>query len=195
MFDSLAMDAAATSANGVQVSPGKSSFDQKVEIRAERHEHLRGRKNVTFCRSPTRDSETVRIKMELKEKRHQDFLRRRPVSPEPPGVTRCRNCSSRFSLRRSRISTAGSLHSFTSNGLEMQSNAIDGQRSDRWVKLKHFLSLKTQTLLEFTWRAPAAQSLTIPAPFSPLPTPAGFMVVRKHNCDEPKKIYLRTKNS
>ncbi|KAM9350640.1 uncharacterized protein traf3ip3 isoform 1-T2 [Symphorus nematophorus] len=65
----------------VQLSPVRD-FDQIVEIRAERHEHLRGRNNVTSCRSPTRET-TKQIKNELKEKRHQEFLRRRSVSPEP----------------------------------------------------------------------------------------------------------------
>lgn len=133
----LAMDAAVTTI-GPQASPGNSSFDQKIEIRAERHEQLRGRNNVTLCRSPTRENETLRIKMELKEKRHLDFLRRRSVSPEPPGVSRCRNCSSRFkfSQGRPRSSKAGFPDSSTSNGhLVTMSCASDGQRSDHWVKL------------------------------------------------------------
>lgn len=141
------MDVTAT-AIGPQASPGKSSFDQKIEIRAVRHEQLRGRNNVTSCRSPTRENEMLRIKMELKEKRHLDFLRRRSVSPEPPGVSRCRNCSSRykFSLRRPRSSKAGFPDSCTSKGhlvtMSTQNYASDGQRSDRWVKL-HLLSLET----------------------------------------------------
>lgn len=146
-FDSLAMDAA-TTASGPQASPGKSSFDQKVETRAEWHEQLRGRNNVTSCRSPTRESETLRIKTELKEKRHLDFLRRRSVSPEAPGVARCRNCSSKlkFSPRRRRNSKAGFPDSCTSNGrpvtMSTQANASNGQRSDRWVKLNR-LTMKT----------------------------------------------------
>lgn len=137
-FDGLAMDAA-TTASGPQASPGKSSFDQKVETRAEWHEQLRGRNNVTSCRSPTRESETLRIKTELKEKRHLDFLRRRSVSPEAPGVARCRNCSSKlkFSPRRRRNSKAGFPDSCTSNGrpvtMSTQANASNGQRSDRWA--------------------------------------------------------------
>lgn len=190
------MDAAAT-----QESPGKSSFDQKVEIRAERHEHLRGRNNVTSCRSPIRESETLRIKTELKEKRHQNFQRRRSVSPEPPGVSRCRNCSSRlkFSPRSIRWYNQNSRASFweTSNEcllmMSTQSNASNGQRSNRWVKLP-LLTLKTLISLTDTGRALAVQSLTIPAPASSLPTPAGFMVVRKHNCDKSQEIYLHTEN-
>lgn len=69
-------------------------FDQKVDCRAERREHLRGRNNVTSCRSPTRDVDTRRIKNELKEKRQLEFLRRRSVSPEP-SRSKCRNCSRR----------------------------------------------------------------------------------------------------
>ncbi|KAE8293370.1 putative G-protein coupled receptor 61 Biogenic amine receptor-like G-protein coupled receptor [Larimichthys crocea] len=69
------MDALAVS--GLQLSPVKD-FDQIVEIRAEKHAHLRGRNNVTSCRSPTREN-TKLIKNELKEKRHQEFLRRRSL--------------------------------------------------------------------------------------------------------------------
>ncbi|KAK2851298.1 hypothetical protein Q5P01_007574 [Channa striata] len=73
------MDAPAFS--GIQLSPQKD-FDQILEIRAQKHQHLRGRNNVTSCRSPTREFDTKQIKNELKEKRHQEFLRRRSVSPE-----------------------------------------------------------------------------------------------------------------
>ncbi|KAG7227112.1 hypothetical protein INR49_022460 [Caranx melampygus] len=38
---------------GIELSPVKV-FDQIVEVRAEKREHLRGRNNVTSCRSPTR---------------------------------------------------------------------------------------------------------------------------------------------
>ncbi|XP_013875692.1 TRAF3-interacting JNK-activating modulator [Austrofundulus limnaeus] len=69
-------------------------FDQKANYRAEKREHLRGRNNVTSCRSPTRDDDTRQIKNELKEKRHLEFLRRRSVSPEPSG-SKCKNCSKR----------------------------------------------------------------------------------------------------
>lgn len=69
-------------------------FDQKANYRAEKREHLRGRNNVTSCRSPTRDVDTRQIKNELKDKRHLEFLRRRSVSPEPSG-SKCKNCSQR----------------------------------------------------------------------------------------------------
>ncbi|KAF3860336.1 hypothetical protein F7725_000591 [Dissostichus mawsoni] len=69
---------------GSQLSPEKP-FDQKVDLRAEKREYLRGRNNVTSCRSPTRELNTRLIKNELKEKRHLEFLRRRSVSPEPSG--------------------------------------------------------------------------------------------------------------
>lgn len=187
-----------TTATGPQTSPGKS-FDQKVEIRAERHEKLRGRNNVTSCRSPTRENEMLRIKMELKEKRQQDFLRRRSMSPEPPGVSRCRNCSSRFkfSPRLPRSSKAGLPDSCTSNGhlvtISTQSSASDGQRSDHWVKL-HLLTLETLISPSDACRAPVAQSPLIATPVSSLPTSAGYMVVRKHNCEESQEIYLHTEN-
>ncbi|KAM9856258.1 TRAF3-interacting JNK-activating modulator [Aulostomus maculatus] len=69
------------SLGGVQLSPLKE-FDRKVEFRAQKHEHLRGRNNATSCRSPTREFDTKLIKNELKEKRQLEFLRRRSVSPE-----------------------------------------------------------------------------------------------------------------
>lgn len=192
-FKRLAMEAAATA---IEPQPClvKASFDQKVAIRAERHEQLRGRKNVTSCRSPTRENETLRIKTELKEKRHLDFLRRRSVSPEPPGVSRCRNCSSRFKFSplRPRSSKAGFPDSHTSNGhlvtMSSQSYASDGQRRDCWVKF-HLLTLETDSC-----GAPAAQSPLIAAPVSSSLTSAGFMVVRKHNCEESQEIYLHTEN-
>ncbi|XP_029995327.1 TRAF3-interacting JNK-activating modulator [Sphaeramia orbicularis] len=59
-----------------------TNFEEKAEIRAEKHEHLRGRNNVTSCRSPTREFDTKLIKNNLKEKRQQEFLRRRSVSPD-----------------------------------------------------------------------------------------------------------------
>uniref|UniRef100_A0A8C6PRS1 TRAF3 interacting protein 3 n=1 Tax=Nothobranchius furzeri TaxID=105023 RepID=A0A8C6PRS1_NOTFU len=64
-------------------------FDQKTDYRAEKREHLRGRNNVTLCRSPTRDDDTRQIKNQLKEKRQQEFLRRRSMSPE----LKCGKCS------------------------------------------------------------------------------------------------------
>nr|XP_015823195.2 TRAF3-interacting JNK-activating modulator isoform X1 [Nothobranchius furzeri] len=64
-------------------------FDQKADYRAEKREHLRGRNNVTLCRSPTRDDDTRQIKNQLKEKRQQEFLRRRSMSPE----LKCGKCS------------------------------------------------------------------------------------------------------
>ncbi|XP_056278427.1 TRAF3-interacting JNK-activating modulator [Pseudoliparis swirei] len=72
--------------SGIQLSPVKH-FQQIVDIRAEKREHMRGRNNVTACRSPTRDFDTRMIKNELKEKRQLEFLRRRSVSPEPCGLT------------------------------------------------------------------------------------------------------------
>ncbi|KAM4571511.1 TRAF3-interacting JNK-activating modulator [Fundulus diaphanus] len=67
-------------------------FDRKVDYRAEQREYLRGRNNVTSCRSPTRELNTRQIKRQLKEKRQSEFLRRRSVSPEPRS-SRCIICS------------------------------------------------------------------------------------------------------
>ncbi|XP_028265724.1 TRAF3-interacting JNK-activating modulator isoform X2 [Parambassis ranga] len=90
------------SVSGIQLSPVKD-FDQIVEFRAQKHEHLRGRNNVTSCRSPTRDLDTKLIKNELKEKRQLEFLRRRSVSPEP--------CGSKSTTRPSKRKT--SAHTFS----------------------------------------------------------------------------------
>ncbi|XP_040915810.1 TRAF3-interacting JNK-activating modulator [Toxotes jaculatrix] len=89
----------------MDVLPGPYSplkdFDQIVEVRAEKREHLRGRNNVTSCRSPTREFDTKHIKNELKEKRHLEFLRRRSVSPELCGLksTRTKPSPKTFSLK------------------------------------------------------------------------------------------------
>lgn len=58
-------------------------FEQLAELRAQRHEHLRGRNNVTSCRSPTKEIDTKQIKDQLKERRQQEFLKRRSLSSEP----------------------------------------------------------------------------------------------------------------
>ncbi|XP_036068574.1 TRAF3-interacting JNK-activating modulator isoform X2 [Oryzias melastigma] len=86
-----------------QLFPEKE-FDRKVEIRAENHALLRGRNNVTLCRSPTRDFDSGLIKNELKEKRHLEFLRRRSVSPEPRS-TKCAICSSKAKPRQGTFTT------------------------------------------------------------------------------------------
>uniref|UniRef100_A0AAZ3SDF2 Uncharacterized protein n=1 Tax=Oncorhynchus tshawytscha TaxID=74940 RepID=A0AAZ3SDF2_ONCTS len=57
-------------------------YDQKSEQRSEKHKGLRGRNNVTSCRSPTRELDTRWIKKELRRKRQQEFNIRRSVSPE-----------------------------------------------------------------------------------------------------------------
>lgn len=126
--------------------PSVKPFDQIVEIRAERHEHLRGRNNVTSCRSPTRESEMLRIKNEQKEKRHLEFQRRRSVSPEPT-ASGCKKSSSRTksstktcSLRHY-SSTRNLKTNFqnkpTNNGqaviISTPSNTTDGQSSNIWV--------------------------------------------------------------
>lgn len=138
-----AMDAVADS--GIQLLPVKD-FDQIVAIRAERHEHLRGRNNVTSCRSPTRDFDTKLIKNELKKKRHLEFLKRRSVSPEPC-VLRHTNRSLRtnpslkkFSLKH-HTSVSSSLHinyqnNPTANGgpVILTTNSMtDGPSTSRWV--------------------------------------------------------------
>lgn len=91
------MDALAIS--GFQLSPEKH-FDRILDIRAEKREYLRGRNNVTSCRSPPRDSTTWQIKKELKEKRQLEFLRRRSVSPVcREGSSRRKSPSQIFSMK------------------------------------------------------------------------------------------------
>lgn len=138
-----AMDAVAV--RGAQV-PSAKPFDQIVEIRAERHEHLRGRNNVTSCRSPTRESDMVRIKNELKEKRHLEFQRRRSVSPEPTAwgsknTSSRTKSSSKMCSRGHYSSTRDSKTHFqnrpTNNGqaviISTPSVTTDGQSSNIWV--------------------------------------------------------------
>ncbi|XP_054905932.1 TRAF3-interacting JNK-activating modulator [Poeciliopsis prolifica] len=71
-------------------------FDRKVDYRAERREYLRGRNNVTSCRSPTRELDTRQIKNQLKQKRQWEFLNRRSLSPEPQS-SKCIICSTDLS--------------------------------------------------------------------------------------------------
>ncbi|XP_061592296.1 TRAF3-interacting JNK-activating modulator isoform X2 [Cololabis saira] len=136
---------------GVQHFPLRQ-FDQKVDIRAEKREHLRGRNNVTSCRSPTRDFDTRLVKTELKEKRHLEFLRRRSVSPEPSGQ-KCRNCSSKrkhqplsFSMKHHNFSAKSeTLHTNTSSFpsvnshsamiLTQESRGTDGPSTSKWASL------------------------------------------------------------
>ncbi|XP_031142420.1 TRAF3-interacting JNK-activating modulator [Sander lucioperca] len=144
------MDALAIT--GIQLSPVKH-FDQLVDIRAEKREHLRGRNNVTSCRSPTREFDTRLIKNELKEKRHLEFLRRRSVSPEPCGLNTTNYSSRRkpspktFSMKHhSSISKSEALHTNiqntpTANGrhpmmiLTPNSSISDGPSTSNWASL------------------------------------------------------------
>lgn len=144
------MDALAVS--GIQLSPVKP-FDQIVEIRAEKREHLRGRNNVTSCRSPTRDFDTRQIKNELKEKRHLEFLRRRSVSPEPCGLNttnysyRRKPSPKTFSVKHHRlISKSETMHTNiqntpTTNGrhpkvtLMPRGSMADGPSTSNWASL------------------------------------------------------------
>ncbi|XP_020487854.2 TRAF3-interacting JNK-activating modulator [Labrus bergylta] len=131
--------------SGIDISPMKS-FDQIVDYRAEKHEHLRGRNNVTSCRSPTRELDTKRIKTELKEKRHLEFLRRRSVSPElSKNHSSKRKVSPKtFSMKHpSSISKSETLHTNTqntSNGrplmiLTPNSSITDGPSTSKWASL------------------------------------------------------------
>ncbi|XP_034732797.1 TRAF3-interacting JNK-activating modulator [Etheostoma cragini] len=144
------MDALAIT--GIQLSQVKH-FDQMVDIRAEKREHLRGRNNVTSCRSPTREFDTRLIKNTLKEKRHLEFLRRRSVSPEPCGLNttnffpRGKPSTKTFSMKHhSSISKSEALHTNvqntpTTNGkhpmmiLTPNSSISDGSSTSNWASL------------------------------------------------------------
>ncbi|XP_059189167.1 TRAF3-interacting JNK-activating modulator isoform X2 [Centropristis striata] len=144
------MDALAFS--GIQLSPVKP-FDQIVDYRAVKREHLRGRNNVTSCRSPTREFDTRQIKNDLKEKRHLEFLRRRSVSPEPCGLNTANYSSRRtpspktFSMKHhSSIINSETLHTRiqntpTANGkhpimtLTPNSSKAEGPSTSNWAAL------------------------------------------------------------
>lgn len=139
---------------GIQLSPLRE-FDRIVEIRAEKHEHLRGRNNVTSCRSPTRELNTKQIKNELKEKRHLEFLRRRSVSPELCGSnsvnqsTKSKASAKTFSTKHRNLpSKSETLHTnvqstLTANGhrvmiLTPNSSKSDAPSTSKWVNTRSF---------------------------------------------------------
>lgn len=137
--------------SGLQLSPVKE-FDELEEFRAEKRERLRGRNNVTSCRSPTRGLDTTLIKQELKKKRQQEFLRRRSVSPEPSSP-KSKDLSSRknpspvgFSTKHSSFrSKSETLHTnmqsgTTANGhlvmvLTPNSSKTDEPSTSKWASL------------------------------------------------------------
>ncbi|XP_037335354.2 TRAF3-interacting JNK-activating modulator isoform X1 [Pungitius pungitius] len=141
----------ALTVRGIQLSPVRP-FERIVDIRAEKREHLRGRNNVTSCRSPTREVDTRRIKNELKEKRQLEFLRRRSVSPEPCGSNTTNYCSRKklspntFSMKQySSISKSETLHTNVQNTstadgkrtmfLRPNSSVSGGQSTSTWASL------------------------------------------------------------
>ncbi|XP_074538169.1 uncharacterized protein traf3ip3 [Halichoeres trimaculatus] len=133
--------------SGTELSSMKD-FDKIVDYRAEKREHLRGRNNVTSCRSPPRDFDALCIKTEMKDKRHLEFQRRRSVSPEQTA-----NCSSKRKPRKKRltmkhylsISKSETLHTNTqniptSNGrpltvLAPNSSKTDDKITSNWASL------------------------------------------------------------
>ncbi|KAJ8370236.1 hypothetical protein SKAU_G00102640 [Synaphobranchus kaupii] len=56
-----------------------ADYDEKVEERVVKHECLRNRNNLTSCRSPGRQNEAERQKIELQKKRQLEFLKRRKI--------------------------------------------------------------------------------------------------------------------
>ncbi|XP_034392776.1 TRAF3-interacting JNK-activating modulator isoform X2 [Cyclopterus lumpus] len=137
--------------SSIQLSPVKH-FEQIVDIRAEKREHMRGRNNVTACRSPTREFDTRLIKNELKEKRQLEFLRRRSVSPEPCGLTTTNYYSQgkpstkTFSMKQYSSIKSETLHADvqntpTANGrhtrmiLTPTSSVTEGPSTSNWASL------------------------------------------------------------
>lgn len=120
------MDVVAVS--GLKLSPVKD-FEQLAELRAQNHEHLRGRNNVTSCRSPTREINTKLIKDELKKKRHQEFLKRRSVGLEP-----CHPSQSPETSSPKLCSPTGRKHPVM---IVQQSSTTDGSNSHRQVTKYH----------------------------------------------------------
>ncbi|XP_077468555.1 TRAF3-interacting JNK-activating modulator [Stigmatopora argus] len=69
---------------GFQASPtARKDFDRKVELRAEKHEQLRRRTNMTSCRSHARDCDTALLKRALGDKRQEEFRKKRSLPPFP----------------------------------------------------------------------------------------------------------------
>ncbi|XP_034445415.1 TRAF3-interacting JNK-activating modulator [Hippoglossus hippoglossus] len=120
-------------------------FDRIVEVRAQKHQHLRGRNNVTSCRSPTREFDTKLIKNELKDKRQLEFLRRRSVSPELCDLKSTRTKSSPKTFWTKHHSSSSKYQVNTnsptiSNGhekgiLATNSSITDGPSTSTWASL------------------------------------------------------------
>ncbi|XP_040009214.1 TRAF3-interacting JNK-activating modulator isoform X2 [Xiphias gladius] len=132
---------------GLQLSPVKD-FDHMVEVRAAKREHLRGRNNVTSCRSPTRELDTRLIKNVLKEKRHLEFLRRRSVSPELCGLKSKRtkpspktssmkhhSSSSTLETLQTNIQTIPTANGHPKNILSPNRSITDGPSTSTWASL------------------------------------------------------------
>lgn len=130
------------SVSGFHLSPQKE-FDRLVEIRAERWEHLRGRNNVTSCRSPTRELDTRQIKNHLKHKRQQEFLRRRSVSPELCGSVSPRSTSpaKTFPMKQN-SSLHSNVQTVTTNRHQANSKG-DAPSSSSWVNLRRYYKHNT----------------------------------------------------
>lgn len=121
------------------------NFEEKSLIRAEQHEHRRGRNNTTSCRSPTREIDTKSIKNELKEKRQLEFLKRRSVSPEMCGSksgerqSKKRASPRTFTTRRSTSETVNTNEtSPAANGrpvMILERSLSESLSSGKWTSL------------------------------------------------------------
>ncbi|CAL9702917.1 unnamed protein product [Knipowitschia caucasica] len=132
------------------------NFEEKSLIRAEQHELLRGKKNSTSCRSPTREFDTKSIKNELKEKRQLEFLKRRSVSPEMCGSKSAERQSEKRRIYRNRSFTSETSieqSSPTGNGrpILLDRSLSQSPSFNKWTSL---WSTKHQTSTSDTKDAP-----------------------------------------
>ncbi|XP_028307760.1 TRAF3-interacting JNK-activating modulator isoform X2 [Gouania willdenowi] len=97
-------------------------FDRTLEIRAQKHEHLWARKNVTLCRSPRREFDLKLIQNNLKDKRYVEFQRRRPGSPEWSSLK-----STKLHLRRMNSSEAAVMKN---QSLPSKTNTLNTKMQD-----------------------------------------------------------------
>ncbi|KAG7519917.1 hypothetical protein JOB18_018682 [Solea senegalensis] len=125
---------------GVQLCPVKD-FDQRVEMRAEKREHMRGRNNVTSCRSPRVEFDTKLIQNEQKDKRQLEYLRRRSLSPELCGLKSTRTNTSPKTMKQHSLKYQNTnIHKIPSNVhkktiVSSNSSITDGPSTSTWASL------------------------------------------------------------
>ncbi|KAM9343700.1 uncharacterized protein traf3ip3 [Pholidichthys leucotaenia] len=145
----------------IQLTPMKN-FDQLLEIRAEKREHLRGRNNVTSCRSPTHEFDTKLIKNELKDKRHQEFLRRRSVSPDTSSSKSEKHSSKRKNSPRTTLHT-NTQNRHNANGqpvMILTTHSTDDPSSSKWASLWSEQIMQTRQEKGQAKKQPSTSTLT-----------------------------------